>query len=234
MQFLTVLGFFLISLPIASQVPTGIELLDKAIAYHDPNSNWEKFDGTFTVTMESPKRATRTSKISLDLPQSFFKMTVLMDENQWSTTLNNEDCELQFNNSDVIPPEIKEKYRLNCDTARMYRNYYTYLYGLPMKLKDKGTLIDQTVTEKTIEKNTYWVLKVTYDPDVGSDTWYFYFDQNTFAMKRYQFFHDETKNDGEYIVLEDELELSGMRIPKNRSWYYNTDETYLGTDILTN
>jgi hypothetical protein len=103
-----------------------------------------------------------------------------------------------------------------------------------MKLKDKGTLIDQTVTEKTIEKTTYWVLKVTYDPDVGSDTWYFYFDQNTFAMKRYQFFHDETKNDGEYIVLEDELELSGMRIPKNRSWYYNTDKTYLGTDILTN
>mgnify|MGYP003315646006 CR=1 FL=1 len=70
--------------------------------------------------------------------------------------------------------------------------------------------------------------------EVGSDTWYFYFDQKTYALKRYQFFHDESLNDGEYIILEDELEIAGIRMPKDRSWFYNSDNTYLGKDTLSN
>jgi hypothetical protein len=68
---------------------------------------------------------------------------------------------------------------------------------------------------------------------VGSDTWYFYFDIETFALKRYQFFHDESKNDGEYIILDGEIEIEEILMPKNRSWYYNSDNTFLGTDILS-
>ena len=30
----------------------------------------------------------------------------------------------------------------------MYQNYYTYLYGLPMKLKDAGTIIHEKVALK--------------------------------------------------------------------------------------
>ena len=138
------------------------------------------------------------------------------------------------NGSEEIPQKIKEDYRISEDRFLMLRNYYQYLWLMPNKLNDPGTIIDEKIKSKDFFGKDALEMKVTYDPDVGSDTWYFYFDQNTFAMKRYQFFHDETKNDGEYIVLEDELELSGMRIPKNRSWYYNTDKTYLGTDILTN
>ena len=95
-------------------------------------------------------------------------------------------------------------------------------------------LIDPQVIEKVVDGISYWVLKVTYEPEVGSDTWYFYFDQKTYALKRYQFFHDESLNDGEYIILEDELEIAGIRMPKDRSWFYNSDNTYLGKDTLSN
>ncbi|MCV6629519.1 MAG: DUF6503 family protein, partial [Flavobacteriaceae bacterium] len=61
---------------------------------------------------------------------------------------------------------------------------------------------------------------------------YFYFDPDTYAMEVYQFFHDETKNDGEYILLTETKEISGIKMPKNRAWYYNKDNTYLGTDKL--
>jgi predicted membrane-bound dolichyl-phosphate-mannose-protein mannosyltransferase len=116
----------------------------------------------------------------------------------------------------------------------MYKDYFTYLYGLPMKLRDPGTLIDPKVVQKTKNGTDYWVLKVTYEPEVGSDTWYFYFDQSSYALKQYQFFHEESKNDGEYIILEDEINIAGIKMPKNRSWYYNSDDTFLGKDILTN
>jgi hypothetical protein len=40
-------------------------------------------------------------------------------------------------------------------------------------------------------------------------------------------------NDGEYIILENELMIGGIKMPKDRAWYYNKDDKYLGTDYLT-
>ena len=48
----------------------------------------------------------------------------------------------------------------------------------------------------------------------------------------YRFFHDEPRNDGEYVTLEGEVAIDGLRIPKTRAWYYNRDDGYLGTDTL--
>lgn len=227
--------FILISLSTRSlaQILSGKELLEKTIEYHDPNSKWSQFNGSFNVSMKSPSRPLRTSNIVIDLMRSFFELNVQIGDNQWKASLLDEDCDLLFNGSREISTEIEKEFRLNCKRAKMYRDYYTYLYGLPMKLKDPGTLIDPVISQISIEGISYWVLKVEYDPNVGSDTWYFYFDTETFALKRYQFYHDESKNDGEYIILDDEIEIEGILMPKNRSWYYNSDNTFLGTDILS-
>ena len=227
--------FFLIGFlkPIHCQKLNADALLNKTIKYHDPNSLWNEFKASFFVTMESAEGSLRKSKINLDLKHSFFNLSVKVDENQWTSSIDRGVCKLSFNGSQVINPEIEKKFGLNCERALMYRNYYTYLYGLPMKLKDPGTILSPKVLEKTINGLSYWVLKVNYKPEVGSDTWYFYFDKNSYALKRYQFFHDESKNDGEIIILENELEIAGIRMPKNRSWYYNSDNTYLGKDILS-
>jgi hypothetical protein len=85
---------------------------------------------------------------------------------------------------------------------------------------------------KTFMGKRYLVLKVTYEDPVGGDTWYFYFNPENYAMEVYQFFHDEAKNDGEYIILTEEESIKGIKMPKNRAWYYNSDDKYLGTDIL--
>lgn len=229
--FILVIGFLK---PIYAQHLTAEELLNKTIQHHDPNSLWDDFKASFYVAMETPKRLLRTSEISIDLKQSFFDLCVQVGENQWAASLKDGECHLSFNGSKEISPEIEKEFKLNCERAEMYKDYYTYLYGLPMKLRDPGTLIDPKVVQKTKNGTDYWVLKVTYEPEVGSDTWYFYFDQSSYALKQYQFFHEESKNDGEYIILEDEINIAGIKMPKNRSWYYNSDDTFLGKDILTN
>ena len=233
MRLLIGILFICFLLPIFSQNLTVDEVLNKSIQYHDPNSFWKKFNSSFIVTMESLKQPLRISKITLDFDQSLFRLSVKVEENRWTSTLDNGLCELSFNGSKKISPEIEKEFSLNCERASMYRDYYTYLYGLPMKLKDPGTIIHPKVLQKKHDGLNYWVLKVTYEPEVGSDTWYFYFDQCTYALKRYQFFHNESLNDGEYIILENELEIAGIKIPKDRSWYYNTDNTYIGKDILS-
>jgi len=106
------------------------------------------------------------------------------------------------------------------------------LWLLPIKLSDPGTVIDEKVIEKDFFGKVGWQIKVTYSPEVGKDTWYFYFDQSNYALIGYRFYHDERKNDGEYILLEGEVQGDGIRIPAVRKWYKHQKDEYLGQDIL--
>lgn len=211
---------------------TGTQLLEKAIQYHDANGNWKTFTGNLFVTMEMPNKPSRESEISINLPQEYFYVKATRGDITTELIVEKTACKVSFNGDKNPSEAIKKKYRLNCKRAKMYQNYYTYLYGLPMKLQDKGTVIHEKVTREKFKGKEYLVLKVTYKKEVGKDTWYFYFNPKTYKMEVYQFFHDETKNDGEYILLTEEALVNGIKMPKNRAWYTNKEDKLLGTDIL--
>ncbi|WP_321826241.1 DUF6503 family protein [Maribacter dokdonensis] len=215
-----------------AQEITGTQLLERAIAYHDPENNWSSFKGKMLIEMENPKSSPRSTVIEMKMPHNYFKSTVKKDNYTIESELDNGECTLKLNGSTSIFPKIKDSLNISCDRAKMMKNYYTYLYGLPMKLKDPGTIIDNNVVKKTFKGKEYLVLKATYEKEVGNDTWYFYFDPKTYAMEVYQFFHDESKNDGEYILLSEMITVNGIKIPKVRAWYYNKGDVYLATDNL--
>lgn len=232
MRPLLLLFFFLTIIPVSSQELSGKQLLERAIAFHDPNNNWSVFTGKLEITMQTPNSSDRISQIHLDLPRQHFILEVEKDDDRYAYILEKDSCLISFNGMKDIAAADVEKHRLSCERGRMMKDYYTYLYGLPMKLKDPGTIVDEKVSAKKFKGKEYLVLKVNYEEGVGDDTWYFYFDPSTYAMKVYQFYHDESKNDGEYILLEGIKEVNGIKMPKVREWYYNKNDKYLGTDIL--
>ena len=232
-KFICYLSFVLFSLTFYSQDITGNELLDKTINYHDPTGNWDTFNGTFNVFMEIPNKPNRVTEIKINLPKEYFYSKATRDTTITEFILEKDKCKIVYNGTSDFSEEIAKEKRLSCDRATMYKNYYTYLYGLPMKLKDPGTIIDETVELKKFKGKEYLVLKATYEEGIGKDIWYFYFNPTTFAMEVYQFFHEEAKNDGEYyILLTEEETINGIKMPKNRAWYTNKDDKLLGTDIL--
>lgn len=216
-----------------SQEISATDLLDKAIAYHDPNDLWDVFQGNLLITMNYPDGRERLSEVEIDLPNEYFRLTQKNEADVIEQTLNKEACTLKLNGNTTISEEDKKTHRLSCERTQMMKNYYVYLYGLPMKLKDPGTHLDPIVQTKSFKGKEYLVLRVTYDEAVGKDIWYFYFDPESYAMEVYQFFHDETKNDGEYILLSEIENVARIKMPKIRAWYYNSDDAHLGTDILT-
>ena len=232
MKKLTILLALFISLISYSQEITGDELLEKAIQFHDPNGNWETFKGELFVTMETPKGSPRKSKITIDLPKEYFSVTAKKDTVINTYTINKEGCSVASIKENKTIEEVKKDAKAKCERAKLYKNYYTYLYGLPMKLKDKGTIIHQKVEKRQFKGKDYLVLKATYNAAIGKDTWYFYFNPETYAMEVYQFFK-ETKDSGEYILLSDLEIIKQIKMPKVRAWYYNKDNKYLGTDILS-
>ena len=231
MKKLILLLFILCSLTNFSQEITGEQLLNRAIKFHDPNNNWSTFKGTLFVTMKTPNRPKRESEITIDLPKEYFSVKAQTSGNTTTYNVINKNANIKFNGN-IPTEEEKKKYNLNIERANLYKNYYTYLYGLQMKLKDEGTIIHKKVERKKFKEKEYLVLKVTYLKEIGKDTWYFYFDPTTYAMEVYQFFKD-TKESGEYILLSGLEIINGIKMPKNRAWYYNKDDGYLGTDFLS-
>jgi hypothetical protein len=131
-----------------------------------------------------------------------------------------------------LEPEVMDRMRLSREEGMFWRDYFSFLAGLPMKLRDPGTIIDPTPISTTFEGSDVLALRVSYDPDVGGDTWYFYFDPDSASLVGCRFYHDESANDGEYIVLEGLIESGGVRIPRNRRWYVNADGRFLGADQI--
>jgi len=232
-KYLIVNLFFLFGVTSFCQFKTAEELLEKSIAYHDPNGVWNTYSGSLTITATRPNASDRVSLITLDHPSEYFSMTVTQDGSETTHMLKKGICSYTLNGSREFSKEEEEKYRFSCERTQMMKNYYSYLYGLPMKLKDPGTVLDPRVYKKTFKGSDYLAVKVTYDADVGNDTWYFYFNPATYALEVYQFYHDEAKNDGEYILLDGLMDIQTMKIPQNRSWFMNKDNTFLGADLLT-
>tara|TARA_R110002073_G_scaffold89852_1_gene212377 strand:+ start:3302 stop:4015 length:714 start_codon:yes stop_codon:yes gene_type:complete len=222
----------LTSISIQSQTITGPQLLEKAIQYHDPDGKWETFKGTFFITMKTPNKPKRDSEIKIDIPNQYFYVKAIQGKNVTEYTVHKGDCSITFNGDANPSEEIKKKHKLSCERANTYKNYYTYLYGMPMKLKDPGTIVDEQVNLDKFMGEMYLTLKVTYKKEVGEDIWYFYFNQENYALEAYQFYHDEEKNDGEYILFTGIETVNGIKMPKERAWYYNKNQQYLGTDIL--
>lgn len=217
--------------PAAPAVDAG-ELLAAAIAYHDAEGVWER--GSFRIVLEEsrPDGGSRETAIVIDNAAGHFMMRRQAGDDLIEAMVRDDDCQVRLNGSDDIPPERAEELRLGCDALQRTRDYYVYLYGLPMKLRDPGTRIDPEVEKTTFQGRDVLGIRVTYDPDVGSDTWYFYFDTDPKALVGYRFYHDESANDGEYITLEGEATGAGLRLPKTRSWYTHQGDRHLGTDTI--
>jgi len=194
------------------------DVLASSIGYHDPEGKWNQFSGTFTIKVVSKDRSTFLRKVSIDLPREYFELVQTRED----------DIKVYRIEKGVFATEDSVT---QARTLKL-RDYHTYLYGLPMKLKDPGTQIDPKTERVVFYGKESIRMRVTYDPSVGSDTWYFYFDPQTYALTAYQFYHNEAMGDGEYILLDQLEEVEGIRMPKIRSWYYNIDESYLGTDEL--
>lgn len=211
-RILTLLLGIFINAACNAQNLTAIQVLDKSIQYHDPKNQWSSFNHQMDIVSERPDGPDR-------------KTTVLINNNlgYFSQTEEGNKMEIIMDSCSQIPMDK------TCDNVKRTRNYYVYLWGLPMKLKDQGTVIDKKLVEERFEGTDCYVLRVPYDEDI----WYFYIDKSTFAMWGYMFYKDEPTKKGEVIYLDGESKIEDMRIPKRRKWVTTPDGKFLGTDILT-
>lgn len=208
----------------------GKTLLKRSVAYHDPQEKLMKREAIFHLNESRTNAADRTSIVTVNPKKQRFNLVRTVDGVQSTITLEKEKIALRIVNitgSDVVKNDMTP------ERIRNMKNYYEYLWYMPVKLNDPGTIIGDKIIKTDFFGKTALQMKVTYEDYVGHDIWYFYFDPSTYALIGYRFYHDEGANDGEYVLLDGESESNGVRIPKVRQWYTHKEGKLLGTDTLT-
>ena len=204
---------FLLVCPVLLSAQTSAEqVLAKAVSYHDPQDNWSSLKATLQFKETRPSGPDRSTIIELDNTESYMK-------------INRNDEEVYEVNGEVAEVLKGDKDK---ERALVLRNYYLYLWGLPMKLYDKSTPEISLAEDEKVGDKWCKVLRVAYEEDI----WYFYIDDFSGRMLQYKFYKDEAAGKGELITLEDEIMVKGIKIPQKRSWYRLPEMEYLGTDIL--
>lgn len=209
----TILTFLIVGIATLSNAQSAKDILQKTINYHDPNGEWKTLKATFEYNEIQPNSTER---------KTIFK-------------LNNAANSHYLNRGDKEAYQVNGKYEVevlkgdkDADRGKMLRSYYVYLWGLPMKLQDKGTeLLDEVKTEN-IKGTDCYKIRVKYE----EETYAFFITKDKYQMIAYQFMKNDGSDKGENIYLEGEVQVGTMRIPKARSWYTIPENKFLGTDVL--
>jgi hypothetical protein len=228
--------FFLL-LPVAffccgDPVLTPTSLLEKSIEAHDPNNYWPQLNNRFHMSIKRDGQAERHFSILINNPEGIFEYALQQGDSTISQGVERGKYYVSINSTPNVTSEIKSKFRLTEERTQYLKEVYEYLYGVPMKLKDPGTIIDPSFIEETFNSQLCWVIKVTYDPSTEGETWYFYINKDTYLLAGYRFYFDESKGDGEFIYIEGYESLNGLKLPWLKKWHWNKDSVYFRTDEL--
>ncbi len=186
------------------------EVLDRSIAFHDPQGEWNTWEGQMNLKETRPDGNVRTTTLWFNNNESYLKIR-----------RGDQEFGMKQDSCFVISGDV------DCERVEFMRNYFLYLWGLPMKLQDPGTSLSGRVDTLTWNSRDVLALHVSYE----KEDWSYYFDRQTYALTGYQFVKKD--GTGEWIELYDTEEAGNMLLPRERRWFVLGDSTYLGADILT-
>jgi len=214
--------------------PTAAELLNRSIAYHDPQGSWER--GRFAITDVSTRpdgSDERRTVLRFDNARSQFARESHIDGHVVTVVMHNDAVkEARLDGRANFSGDEIKRYQLARPYLLMRRNFWLYLLGLPMKLRDPGTRLDPKVNATIFQGKAVYELRVTYEEGVGRDTWYFYLDRETCALVGHRFYHNESAGDGEFTVLSEEVSGQGLTLPRIRKWHHNKDAKWFITHTI--
>lgn len=220
----------LLFLPFISQAQE--DSLTDFIKKADPEGLFEQT--TFNLRIQEPRIQTpeRFSEVLFNYETGAFVLNRKREDKTVSYSINEKgNPEIALDGCKRVSDADKLKYGLDPDRNRNYRNYYQYLYGLPMILQDKGkfSFVSSSETVFKDQKAMEYTFQLT--TPIFSSIWKTTFLQNG-TLTKLDFYNMVNPNEGEYIIFDGTYQNESITIPRFRHWYSKKENEYLGSDII--
>lgn len=131
-------------------------LLQKTLAYHDPEGNWQKLKTRLYLSSADTAGKENTFEIEMDNSTGYFAHISRKDGKEIVKGMSGGKEFYLLDGKQEISAQDREKYDLTPEGVKWVHSFYGYLYGLPMKLTDEGvkTTDAKTNEESGRDKNT--------------------------------------------------------------------------------
>ena len=222
------LALVLISFTSFGQTPNSNDIIKASIKYHDPQGEWEGLDADFVVLSDRD-----TAWLHLANLRSMVEWKEKLKDGRYITGgYQGDSCFVKIDDKLIEPKGQIDNLLLDCPQIIGRSNYWLYMYGLPMKLKDEQAVIDPKPEKVNFLDNQYWRIKVHYNNPDG-ERWQFYFDTDSYRFAIAQYFHPALGDDNEYIIFDTPIQVGTMVLPSKHNWYMYNKKEYIGFEQIT-
>lgn len=193
---------------------TSIEVAKKCQKYHNPYNNWN--NTTYTIIMESQSVFSDNKKELI---------TCVIDNTNSIFNYKNEhrNVHLKYSKNECIPLTKTS----SCEEYSWTQHFYPYVWGMPCKFFDQGTIIDKSLGGDIFHGIEVFVIHIQYE----KETWDYFINKSDFNLVGFKFVFNDDPTKGEIVFNEGQANINGLIVPTKRTWF-DLNNTLLGTDIL--
>lgn len=213
---LTIASFLFVSSCVTPDDLTAEKIINKSIQFHDPNGEWANFVGRYYLNSQSVFTNNELEKlvVTIDVPKNAFV---------YNNTFRKVIVSMSADSCHVVSGEA------TCASYSWTKNFYTYVWGLPMKLNDFETPLAEEVKTVTFDGMLCYELNVNYE----NDTWFYFINKKTYQLEGFKFYTNQERTKGETVYLSKIKTVGGMQIPSFRKWTDVVTDSILGTTEMT-
>jgi len=183
------------------------KLVQKSLAYHDPNRLFDKTTIKCSIRSTNPQDSVeRVRGVRFNTMANVFEMR---------QKTNGIDEVFQVPND----PSFADS--ANIARSEMYQDYFRFMLGGAMVLADESAQIHDSLTDTLINGVKAKQIKVSYEPKGENPDWYFAFNPETGEMIQSRFVYNQGKENqrGEYINYGPYVDYKGMKITSKLEWF---------------
>lgn len=214
------------------ETPAG-RLVARSIDFHDPEGVWWSRPVRLRWVSSRPGGEQRIARVEIDNRAGSFFLSMELRGHALETSVVGDSARTRVDGipASEAPAEVRERLRLDREEGRYWRNYFTFLVGLPMKLTDPGAeLAAEAPDTVELDGRRALAVPVRFESDDRYPHWELYFAPDDARLVGARFWNEGRGVDGEYITMDGLAEAGPLRLPAERRWYTNAADRHLGTD----
>ncbi len=210
----------------------GKEILNKSIINHDQGRNWDELKLSIYIQEPRVSNPSRYSIVKLNNQDHSFEL-IRNRGNSVSKHVIDEKgvSKVYLDDSEEITKDLVEKYRLNPERNKGYRNFYKMMYGLPMSLNEEIVHEIGKVGSSMYNNIDCYKIPIQLKEEMFSKDWIIYISKDKFDFKGMEIIFPDDKTKGERLYFDGSIRINGIKIPRVRHWH-ELDDAYAGSDII--
>jgi len=209
------------------------EVLQKSIAWHDPEGNWDKVQMKLHIQEPRLNNPDRRSIIMLDNATGAFRLERNRKDHITTHIITDDGVAVTLlDDAEIKDPLVIKEYRLEPNRNGLYRKFYSSLVGLPMSLTDEKIVQYGGVTNEFFNETNSLKVPLVLNDGVFSNHWNLYIAQDDYRLSGVEMYFPDDAAKGERLYFDQIIIVEAMRLPRMRHWHGISDDSYSGSDII--